>query len=501
MLASTETRRPRVAVAGILHESNSFSSVPTTLADFERGGIRRGREVADLYASSQHEIAGFLEGARRFGFEMVPLLAAGATPSGPVTAETLHALAGELTARLKAAGPLDGLLLALHGAMVAEDYPHGDAEIVRRVRAAAGAALPIVVTHDFHANISEDIVREATALITYKTNPHIDQRERGVKAAEVLSRILRGEARPVQTIVKPPMIYNIRFQHTSVEPLKPIVEESRRLEGEPGILAASVAGGYQYADVPAVGPSVVVVADNDAALARREAERLAGMLWATRDKLKPDLPAAAEAVRLAAISDRHPVVLADMGDNIGGGSAGDATFLLSELLKQKAEGWFAAIADPAAVEIASSAGVGKPFDAPVGGKTDALHGEPVRVRGRVKSLHDGRYMETEVRHGGQRYYDQGLTAIIEAEGSTRELQNLLMLTSRRQTPFSLHQLIACGVYPQRQKILVVKAAIAFRAAYEPIAGRIIEVDTGGVTAVNPARFTYKRARRPLFGLE
>jgi microcystin degradation protein MlrC len=119
----------------------------------------------------------------------------------------------------------------------------------------------------------------------------------------------------------------------------------------------------------------------------------------------------------------------------------------------------------------------------------------------VKSLTDGKYIETETRHGGQRYLDQGLTAVIEAEGSTRELPNLVLLTTRRQPPFSLHQLISCGVYPERQRILVVKAAVAFRAAYEPIAASIIEVDTGGLTAVNPARFTWKNARKGLFGLE
>ena len=243
-----------------------------------------------------------------------------------------------------------------------------------------------------------------------------------------------------------------------------------------------------------MGPSAIVVTDNDPKLARETAERLSGMLWATRDKLVLNLPEPAAAVKQAMANDRFPVVLVEMGDNIGGGSAGDATFLLAELLRQKAQGWFVAIADPEAVQAAARAGVGQPFEALAGGKTDRLHGEPIRIRGRVKSLHDGRYLETEVRHGGARYHDQGLTAVIEADGSTRDLQNLLMLTTRRQTPFSLHQLIGCGVYPERQKILVVKAAIAFRAAYEPIAARIIEVDTGGVTAVNPARFTYRRAQ-------
>jgi microcystin degradation protein MlrC len=158
------------------------------------------------------------------------------------------------------------------------------------------------------------------------------------------------------------------------------------------------------------------------------------------------------------------------------------------------------LADPQAVQLAAKAGIGGAFDSRVGGKTDKLHGTPVRVRGKVKSLHDGKWVEPEVRHGVHRYYDQGLTAVIEADGSTADLPNLLMLTTLRQVPFSLHQLISCGVYPQRQKMIVVKAAIAYRAAYEPIAGRIIEVDTPGTTAINPKRFKYTKARRPLVGL-
>jgi len=286
-----------------------------------------------------------------------------------------------------------------------------------------------------------------------------------------------------------------------VEPLAPIVEETRRLENQPKILAASVAGGYQYADVPYVGPAVVVVTDNDPDLAKREAQRLSDMLWATRDRLRLNLPDAKAAVKQARASDRTPAVLVDMGDNVGGGSAADSTFVLTELLEQKAQGWVMVIADPEAVQQAVKAGVGNRFETAVGGKTDRMHGSPARVSGLVKSLHDGKYIETDKRHGGQRYHDQGLTAVIEVDGGTRDVPNLLILTSKREMPFSLHQLISCGVYPERQKILVVKAAIAFRAAYEPVAGRIIEVDTPGVTAVNPKRFEWKRARRPLFGLE
>jgi microcystin degradation protein MlrC len=195
------------------------------------------------------------------------------------------------------------------------------------------------------------------------------------------------------------------------------------------------------------------------------------------------------------------VVLVETGDNIGGGSAGDSTFILGELLRQKAEGWVVVLADPEAVEACIRTGVGASVNLHVGGKRDHLHGETITVSGRVKAVHDGKYVETEPRHGGQRYRDQGLTAVLEIGDSIPDNPKLLVLTSYREAPMSLHQLLSLGIQPQRQRILVVKAAIAFRAAYEPIAGRIIEVDTPGLTAVNPARFTYHHVRRPLHGLD
>jgi microcystin degradation protein MlrC len=498
MWLAAQTPRPVIAVGGISHESNSFNPSRTTLADF----ARRTPSPQDLekLASGHDTLAGIIAGAHAAGLELHPTLFASATPKGPVTAEAFEKLTAELVARIAAAPRLDGVILDLHGAMVSERYPHADAEIVRRVRGAVGPRLPIVVIHDFHANISEEIVSACNALLTYKENPHTDTRERGEQAARIMAAAVTGRARPVQALVKPPMIYNIVYQNTRRPPLAPIVEETRRLEQNPKILAASVAGGYQYADVEAMGPSVVVVADGDAELAQREARRVADMLWATRHHLVLKLPDAAEAVRQAIAADRGPVALMDLGDNIGGGSAGDSTFLLAELLRQGARGWVVTLYDPEAVQAAARGGVGSVFDGAVGGKTDRFHGEPVRVRGRVKSLHDGFFFEPEVRHGGGRYFSQGLTAVIAVDESTPEQPSLLVLNSRRTSPNSLHQLISLGIYPERQKILVVKGAIAPRAAYEPIARRIIEVDTPGLTAVNPARFTYTRVGRPLFGL-
>ena len=497
LLAMPVAGKPRIAIAQFSHESNSYNPSMTAYSAFTQrplNGIEEWRKNKD-------EIAGYLEGSDKYQFEVVPILLAIATPKGPVTDDAMTRITAGIIRGLKSAGKLDGLLLALHGAMVSEKFPHGDVEVLRRIREAMGPVFPIVVTHDFHANVSPRMVELSTALVTYKEVPHTDMKECGLRAARIISCAVSGECKPTQAIAKPPMIYNIIYHQTSRAPLLPIVSESKRLEQDSKVLAASVPGGYQYADVEQVGPSVVVVTNNDASMAQREAQRLSDMLWATRTQMTRKIPEAAEAVSIAIKSAKQPVVLVDMGDNIGGGSSGDSTFMLSELLKQKAIGWAVVIADQQAVQAAARAGIGAKFDLAVGGKMDNMHGKPVRITGVVKSLHDGKYIEPEVRHGGQTFLDQGLTAVIQIEGGTLEKQNLLMLTTKRQVPFSIHQLVGMGVYPERQKIIVVKAAVAFRAAYEPVAGEIIEVDTDGATAVNTKRFTYKHARRPLFGLE
>lgn len=483
----------RIAIGGIMHESNGFSPAHTGLDDFT---IQRGDDIIDWWRQAHHEVGGFIEGTS--GHDLVPVLVAGATPSGPVTTEAFEALTAELIERLLAAQPVDGLLLALHGAMVAEDYPDGDGEIARRVRAALGATFPIVITHDYHANIAQQLVDQATALVVYKSNPHLDQRARGVQAADILIETINGQVRPVQALVKPDMFLNIVHQYTSRNPMQAIMQAAATLEGQPGILAANVAAGYQYADVAEMGPSVVVVADGDADLAQQGAQSLADLMWNSRDQLDFDLPDAAEAVRQAIASPDTPVVLVEMGDNIGGGSAGDSTFILRQLIDQNAPGWVVALADPEAVTQCMAAGIGATVSLKTGGKADSLHGEPVAVTGHVKCLHDGQYIETEARHGGQRYHNQGHTAVLQIGSSTTP--GTLVFTSRREPPFSLGQLLSLGIQPQQQRILVVKAAIAFRAAYEPIAGRIVEVDTPGLTAVNPAHFNYQQVRRPLWGL-
>ena len=394
VVASAQPKKPRIAVGGLRAESNSLYPKAQPMRELSRTISRQAWIEENLKASET--TSGIPAGAQEVGLDVYPVLHARAISLGYVEKASFNRLLDTLVEQIKTASPpFDGVILTLHGAMVVDGYPHGDAEVTRRVREAMGDDFPIIVTQDFHANVSEEIVKYSDVLITYKDTPHLDPKERGIQAATIMAGMIRGEINPVQAIVKPPMIVNLLYHNTFAPPYKPVTDESRRLENtNPKILAASVPGGYQWSDVPAMGPSVIVVTDNDLELAEREAKRLGDMLWAMRDQLEFKVPDVATAVRNAIASDEFPVVLMDTGDNIGGGSAGDATFILSELLRQKAEGWVVVISDPEANKVAFEAGIGGAFDQMVGGKTDKIHGDPVRVTGLVKALHDGKYVET-----------------------------------------------------------------------------------------------------------
>jgi microcystin degradation protein MlrC len=487
--------KPRVAIAGFMHESNTFSPLRADRAAFIAQGLLFGPALVVEWSDAHHEMGGFLEAAGMEGFEAIPIAMAWATPSGPVTDDIFDEVTGRLIAELQEQRP-DGLLLALHGAMVAESYPDADGEVLGRLRRALGPELPIVVTLDLHGNLSQQLIDQCQAAVAYRTYPHVDQRECGRRAAHLLARLLHGEIRPVQALAKPPVIVNIMAQETSRPPMQPLLDEARLTEQQPGILAVSLLPGFAYADVAQMGPSIVVVADGDKKLARREADRLAGLLWDARDRFTPHLPEAPAAVAQALQTDRTPVVLVDCGDNVGGGSAGDGTVLLAELLRQGATDSVVCLYAPDEVPLCVRAGIGREVRLTLGGKVDRRHGDPMELVGHVRLIHSGTYVESQARHGGKRINHMGLTALVELPGC-----NLLVLNSLRHPPFSLGQLTCLGIAPERQRVLVVKAAIAHKAAYAPVARTMIAVDTPGLTSVNPERFSYQNIRRPMYPLE
>ncbi len=484
----------RIAVGGFMHESNTFATHPTDLNRFREGSLTYGDAVIPVWSEAHHEVGGFIEGAAKFGYELVPIAMAWATPAGPVTDEFFDHFTDALATGCKLARA-DGVLLALHGAMVTPKHPDADAETLRRVRAALGPTVPLAVSLDFHGNVSPQMADTANALVGYQTYPHIDQRQRGLVAAEILTRAVRGEVRPVCHVAKPPMLLNLLGQDTAREPMAGLMRQARAAEQLPGVLSVSLMAGFPYADVPEMGASVIAVTDGDRTRAKAVADELASAMWAVREQLNVISPQPEAAVRKALACTKFPALLIDLGDNIGGGSAGDGTVLLAELLKHHATGFVVPIYAPAAVAQAKDAGVGGTVEVRVGGSTGPLHGPTLSVRGTVRSLHDGKWVEAEARHGGRRQNDQGHTAVLDlADG------NLLVVNTLRTPPFSLGQLTSLGIDPKAARAIVVKAAVAYKAAYAPVGGTIIEVDTPGLTAINAARFEYKRIRRPIYPL-
>jgi microcystin degradation protein MlrC len=484
----------RIAIAGFMHESNTFAPLPTDLQRFRDASLTYGDAVIPIWQDAHHEVGGFIEGAARFGYELVPIAMAWATPAGPVTDEFFDHFTEALATGCKLARA-DGVLLALHGAMVTPKHPDADAETLRRVRAALGPNVPLAVSLDFHGNVAPQMAETANVLVGYQTYPHIDQRQRGLLAAELLTRAVRGEVRPVCHVAKPPMLLNLLGQDTARAPMTDLMKQCREMEKQPGILSVSLMAGFPYADVPEMGASVIVVANGNPDRAKAAADELAKAMWDVRAQLNIISPQPEEAVRRALACTKLPALLIDLGDNVGGGSAGDGTVLLAELLKQRATGFVVALHAPGGVAQAKDAGVGGRVEVKVGGSTGPLHGPPVVVRGTVRSLHDGKWVEAEARHGGRRLNDQGHTAVLDLAGD-----NLLVLNTLRTPPFSLGQLTSLGIDPRAARAIVVKAAVAYKAAYAPVGGTIIEVDTPGLTAINAARFEYKRIKRPMYPL-
>lgn len=492
-------RRPRVAVGGIVHETHTFAAPPTGLAQFAAQSLVRGDELVAAMGGTSSGVGGMLAGCAAEGLEPIPTLYAAAMPGGTVTAEAHAALRDELLARLAAAMPLDGVLLALHGAMVAEGEPDVEGDLLERVRALVGPATPVVVELDMHGNISTRTVALADALVAFHTNPHTDPYERGLEAAAIVARLVRGALRPTAAIARPPLLLAPQATGTDDLPLRAVHARAAELRADPRVVAVCVMGGFAYADTPDTGASVIVTTDGDAALARRYADELASLLMEHRHAALPALHPPDEAVRRAMAMPGGPIILVDSADNIGGGTPGDGTEALRALLAAGAEEAAVVIADPAAVAACWAAGEGAELELEVGGKVDRWHGEPVRLRGEVRHLTDGTFpCELRANHFAAFYGDtirMGRTAYLRAGGVN------LVLTERKTPPFDLAQLRGAGVTPEAQKLIVVKSAVAYRAAYLPIAAGVIELDTPGLCSANLARFPYRHLRRPIFPLD
>ncbi len=487
----------RIFLAMVSHETNTFSTIPTDRGQFEARDLRYGGEILEAYRGTGTCLGGMIAVAEQRGFTLLPSVAASASPAGRVTQDIYQAVKDRVLADLRAAGPLDGVLLDLHGAMVPEDLDDGEGDLLAAVRRTAGPALPVAVTLDFHANVTAAMVRHATLLHGYKTYPHVDMAERGREAAERLLDVIHGRLRPAVALRQPPLLPPIAGQLTTRGPMRRLSDMAAELEQRPGVVSISVFAGFPLADIYDAGLSVYVVADGNQSLADECADQLVAAAWELRREFIHHASPVPEAVAAALAQSSHgrPVVLADIADNTGGGAAGDTTEVLRELLRVGARGTtVACLWDPGSVQACLQAGVGATITVSIGGKIDPSHGAPLKVTGRVRTLSDGRFI-----HQGPMLRGVegrlGPTAVLDVEDVK------IILISRRWQTLDPEMIRFVGIDPVRERILAVKSTIHYRAAFEPLAHAIIEVDAPGLSSSNLTRFQFKNVRRPIFPLD
>jgi len=489
----------RVGILALLHESNTFISQPTHLEHFEQSWLFEGDQVRTHIESSHHEVGGFFEGLEAADIEPIGVFAGRATPYGTITAETFDQLLSRLFTAIEKTlaqhGPLDGWLLAPHGATVSEEYPDADGHWLSMVRAHLGLEVPLIATLDPHGNLSPEMVHACDALISYRSNPHLDQRARGLEAARLMARTLRGEVRPTMAACLPPLAINIERQLTSEPQLRSLYELADRMCADPAVLSNSIMLGFPYADVAEMGSAAIVVTDQNLPLAQQLAAELGEYLWSHREEYLGQMIEPGDALDRA-VALNGPVCLLDMGDNVGGGSPADSTVLAHEIWRRQIPASFVCLYDPESVQQAIAAGPEARLPMKLGGKTDQQHGAPLAAEFNVVSLHDGKFTEPEARHGGLTDCDQGPTAIVQSDhGMT------VMLTSERMPPFSLQQLISCNIDPSAFQLLVAKGVNAPVAAYAPICPHLIRVNTAGCTTADMESLDFQRRRNPMFPFE
>jgi microcystin degradation protein MlrC len=493
----------RVAIGGISHESSTFSTVPTTLQHFRERGWQEGDELLQAYTGTKSAIGGFIDAARDMAYEVVPTIHASAVPAGPVTAEATEVLTGKLAEHLRQvmqAGPLDGVLLALHGAMVSELDDDGESYILRAVRKVVGPDMPVIVELDLHGNIAQEMVDLATIAVVYDEYPHTDPYERGYECGLLMARVLRGGAKPTAAFVKIPLLTGIQRQFTHAEPMLTLKRLMREAEHERGVLNVSYLPGFPFADIPHTTFSIIATTDNNPKHAREIANRLASYVWEQRAEFVPRPVPVDRAVQEAMAAPEGPIVLADIGDNPGGGGPADGTVLLEALLRLGAtNAVLVPMVDAVAVEQARAAGEGATIQVELGAHVDTFHGVPLQVTARVANLTDGVFTHRGPMNTGVQV-NLGPTAVLEVQGQNGGMVQVVT-TSLRYQPTDLEVLRSQGIEPTTQQIIAVKSSVHYRAAFTPIAKRIIEVDTPGLTSPHIEQLNLQHVIRPIYPLD
>ena len=483
----------RIAVGGFLHESHSFAPLPTGWPDFVAPGgwpgVQRPATLLDALRDSAAPASGAIRTAEGAGVHLAPLSWGFANPAGPVTAEAFERLCAMLVGDLAAAldaGPLDGVYLDLHGAMVADAFPDGEGEVLRRVRAIVGPDLPVVASLDPHANMTAEMVARADALVPFRTYPHVDMRQSGARAVRLLVERIRRGAPFARAYRQVDFWLPITSQCTLVPPMSEVMAERERIAARHGVAELAFCFGFPYADFPGCGMAVAAFdADEGAAIAA--ADEFVALLYAReRDFAGEILPADRAVAAAMAVHASRPVIVADTQDNPGGGGHGDTTGLLAELIRQDArDAVLGSINDAESAAACREAGEGASVSLRLGGRSD---GAPLDVSARVLRITDGRFTCTGPMAAGNPA-DLGVTALIAVGAGVR-----VIVTSRKMQAYDQALFRHVGIEPSREGIVVVKSSVHFRADFGPITERVIVAAAPGPVVADPATLPFRHLR-------
>ena len=482
-----------IAVAGFHHETNTFAPSKATYEDFVHGGgwpgLIRGAGAADVVAGMNISLAGFVEAARAAGHRIVPTVWANTTPSAHVTRDAYERIVAMLLEELGRAEKFDAIYLDLHGAMVTEHLDDGEGELLARLRRQVGPRIPIVVSLDYHANMSAQMVANADAFVGYRTYPHIDVAETGKRAETMLSRLLRLGRKPAHGFRQIPYLIPLTAQCTTIAPSVRLFHRLAEIEAESGALL-TFAGGFPAADVPDCGPSVFGYGFEAPPATADAVEALAREVLAAEAEFDAGLLAPDEAVRQAMARSQPggpPVILADTQDNPGAGANGDTVGLLEAMLRNRAEGVVGMLIDPISARRAHDAGVGAALEFSLGALSGLPGHHPCVGRFTVERLGDGEVLGTGPIYGGGHLH-LGPMALLR-----RDDVRVVVATKKVQT--ADQEMFRClGVEPARQRIIALKSSVHFRAHFQPIAAEVLVVASPGPMAADPALLPWTKLR-------
>ena len=491
----------RLAIAGIIHETNTYAAESfglTPLSAFEQ---YHHTEIVEIFSGANHQIGGFIEGAAQQQVMLLPTFLGQATPSGTIEQEAYLAMKAQILSGIRASLPVDGVLLALHGAGVADGIEDIEGDLLAAVRDLVGQDIPIAAVYDLHANCTAQMFEHCDISLPCKLYPHTDFLKRGVEAVSLILDMIHKKIKPVTAVQYLPILPYIVTTDLGFIPSE-VNALCEKLAQQHGVIDCSWFHGFPYADIASPCPSVICTTDDDPVLAQKVVDEVAAWIWSQKQRFSPEFLSPNDAIH-AALSNQEalkgPIVINEYSDNPGGGTPGDGTFLLQAILDVAANAaapsnkiCFGMINDRAVVQQAIQAGVGSTIDVVLGGKLGPFQGQPIIAQAYVKSITDGRF----VNRAGAMF-----------EGVNFDLGNMcrliihgvdIIVASRAEQVYDEEPFLMHGIDIMTYKVVALKGANHFRARYNQIAGKIITANTIGLSSADILSFPRENLKKQLW---